>query len=57
MFVDDKGATFVRFPVPMAGVAATSCAVPAIGEHTDIILGELGLAASEIAQLRQRAVV
>jgi crotonobetainyl-CoA:carnitine CoA-transferase CaiB-like acyl-CoA transferase len=32
-------------------------ATPALGEHTDEVLGELGLTAGEIADLRARRVV
>ncbi len=32
-------------------------AVPGLGEHTDAVLGELGLSAEEIAQLRAEGAI
>jgi CoA:oxalate CoA-transferase len=57
LFVDDKGATFVRFPVPMAGMARTSHTVPAAGEHADSILRDFGFGALEVEQLRAHGIV
>jgi len=39
-------------PVTLSGVEAAMAAVPALGEHTDTVLRELGLAADAIAALR-----
>ena len=48
----------VRSPLVIDGdPAAAETAAPRLGEHTDAILGELGLSASEIATLRAAGVV
>jgi crotonobetainyl-CoA:carnitine CoA-transferase CaiB-like acyl-CoA transferase len=44
-------------PATITGTEARMDPVPAIGEHTERILGELGLAAAEIANLRAAGVV
>ena len=48
----------VRSPLVIDGEpAAAPTAAPRLGEHTDAVLGELGLSASEIAALRAGGVV
>jgi crotonobetainyl-CoA:carnitine CoA-transferase CaiB-like acyl-CoA transferase len=44
-------------PADLAGVPARMDPVPAVGEHTDAILGELGRSHADIASLRADAVV
>ena len=44
-------------PVTMADVEARMDAVPALGEHTERILGELGYSSGDITALRQAGVV
>ncbi|MET8976611.1 CaiB/BaiF CoA-transferase family protein [Streptomyces sp. NPDC004539] len=44
-------------PPVIAGFDPPMGAVPALGEHTDTILGELGYGAGEIADLRERGAV
>lgn len=47
-----------RFPMPPLGVPTPSPrGPPRLGEHTDAILGEVGVSASEIARLRGRGVI
>lgn len=53
----DSPASEVRalLPPPLfAGRAPPAGAVPALGEHTDAVLGELGLGPGDIAALRER---
>ena len=45
------------WPVDLEGVEPRMDPVPAVGEHTDAILAELGYAADERAELRQQGVV
>jgi itaconate CoA-transferase len=40
----------------MIEVTAPMGAVPALGEHTDTVLAELGFGAEEIARLREKDV-
>jgi formyl-CoA transferase/CoA:oxalate CoA-transferase len=48
----------VGIPFRLDGTPATiRTPPPALGEQTDTILGELGYAATEIADLRRRGVV
>ena len=47
----------LRAPFNIEGVAEASSSLPAVGEHTDAILGELGYGAAEIAQMRERGTV
>jgi formyl-CoA transferase/CoA:oxalate CoA-transferase len=45
-------------PIKLSETAASiRTAPPALGQHTDAVLSELGLSASEIAELRARAVI
>jgi formyl-CoA transferase len=44
-------------PVDLAGVDPVMGAVPAVGEHTDLILRELGRGGAEIEELRRQAIV
>ena len=44
-------------PVTMAGVEARLEPVPALGQHTDAILAELGLQPAEVAALRQAGAI
>jgi crotonobetainyl-CoA:carnitine CoA-transferase CaiB-like acyl-CoA transferase len=44
-------------PPVIAGFDPPMRAVPDLGEHTDAVLGELGLGAAEIAVLRERGVI
>ncbi len=44
-------------PATLSTCAARMDAVPALGEHTDSVLSELGFSPNEIAQLRSEAVV
>jgi itaconate CoA-transferase len=44
-------------PVRMDGIEAVMGAVPALGQHTDAILGELGVAAETIAEWRREGVI
>jgi crotonobetainyl-CoA:carnitine CoA-transferase CaiB-like acyl-CoA transferase len=44
-------------PPVIAGYEPPMGAVPALGQHTDAVLAELGLAAADIAALRERAVI
>jgi crotonobetainyl-CoA:carnitine CoA-transferase CaiB-like acyl-CoA transferase len=44
-------------PVDMAGVEPVLGAIPELGQHTGAILGELGYAAAEIANLRAQGVI
>ena len=51
-------ARFVGSPIHLdASTRSARRPPPAVGQHTDEVLGELGLAASEIAGLRARGVV
>jgi itaconate CoA-transferase len=43
-------------PPVITGYIAPMGAVPALGEHTDTVLAELGYGAQEIAQLREKDV-
>ena len=48
----------VRSPIILDGEAfATATAAPRLGEHTEQVLSELGIGATEIAALRTRGVV
>ncbi|MDE3153770.1 MAG: CoA transferase [Acidobacteriota bacterium] len=47
----------LRPPVTLDGVEPVMNPVPALGEHTDLILGELGFEAATIAEWRGRGVV
>ncbi|GAA2898602.1 CaiB/BaiF CoA-transferase family protein [Pseudonocardia halophobica] len=47
----------LRPPADLAGVEPVMGAVPALGEHTDAILRELGRSDADLADLRDRAVV
>jgi crotonobetainyl-CoA:carnitine CoA-transferase CaiB-like acyl-CoA transferase len=51
----------IREPRPPVRFDATPAAVqrpaPALGQHTDEVLGELGLSAAEVAELRDKGVV
>lgn len=54
------GGSAVRVPGPpfrLGGAAAPARPAPAAGQHTEAVLGELGLAASEIAALRDAGAV
>ena len=44
-------------PVRMAGVAPALGPVPALGQHTDAILGELGVNGDTIARWRREGVI
>jgi formyl-CoA transferase len=44
-------------PVDIGGTSPRMDAVPAVGEHTDAILGELGYAASDIEALRADRII
>jgi len=55
--VPGGAAAALRPPADLAGVEPVMCAVPAVGEHTDAILRELGRDDAAIAALRGRAVV
>ncbi|HVW41166.1 MAG TPA: CoA transferase, partial [Amycolatopsis sp.] len=44
-------------PVTFADVEARMGAVPALGEHTDAVLGELGVSAVALESLRARGIV
>ena len=57
LFVAGAGGPFVRFPVPMTGVAGTIRPVPTLGEHTDSILEDFGFDASEIKRLHEQGIV
>ncbi len=48
------GVSWVRPPL---GGPATEGAVPALGEHTDVVLGEAGFSAAEVASLRSGRVI
>jgi crotonobetainyl-CoA:carnitine CoA-transferase CaiB-like acyl-CoA transferase len=53
-----KGEIPALLPPPViAGYEAPMGAVPGLGEHTDNVLGELGLSATELAQLRVDGVI
>ncbi|MDT5249643.1 MAG: itaconate CoA-transferase [Mycobacterium sp.] len=53
-----KGELPALLPPPViAGYEAPMGAVPGLGEHTDDVLGELGLSATEIATLRADGVI
>ena len=53
-----KGEIPALLPPPViAGYEAPMGAVPGLGEHTDKVLGELGLSATELAQLRADGVI
>jgi itaconate CoA-transferase len=53
-----KGEFAALLPPPViAGYEAPMGAVPGLGEHTDQVLGELGLSATELAQLRAAGVI
>jgi itaconate CoA-transferase len=53
-----KGAIPALLPPPViAGYEAPMGAVPGLGEHTDNVLGELGLSATELATLRADGVI
>ena len=47
----------LRPPVDIAGVAPEFGAIPAVSQHTDAILGELGYSGEKIAALRRQGVV
>jgi itaconate CoA-transferase len=47
----------LRAPFNIAGVEEPDSAIPAVGEHTDAILGELGYSADAIRKLRESGVV
>jgi crotonobetainyl-CoA:carnitine CoA-transferase CaiB-like acyl-CoA transferase len=47
----------LRPPIAFDDVEARMAGVPGLGEHTDPVLAELGLNASELAELRRRAVI
>ena len=49
--------TALRPPVDLAGIEPVMGPVPAVGEHTDAILRELGRSDGAIASLRSRALV
>lgn len=49
--------TVVDTPLEMSGLDVRHEAMPALGEHTDTILTELGYSAEEIAQLRANGIV
>jgi itaconate CoA-transferase len=54
----EKGDFPALLPPPViAGYEAPMGAVPGLGEHTDAILGELGMSADEIAQLREQGAI
>jgi len=44
-------------PMTFTDVEAAMGDVPSLGQHTDVVLGELGYSATEIARLRRDAVV
>jgi crotonobetainyl-CoA:carnitine CoA-transferase CaiB-like acyl-CoA transferase len=44
-------------PPVIAGYDPPMGAVPGLGEHTDAVLGELGLAEEEIAALREQGAI
>jgi crotonobetainyl-CoA:carnitine CoA-transferase CaiB-like acyl-CoA transferase len=44
-------------PPVIAGYDPPMRAVPGLGQHTDVVLGELGLAEDEITVLRDRGVI
>jgi len=44
-------------PVRMEGVEPVMDAIPALGEHTDTILGELGFSAATVAEWRKKQIV
>jgi crotonobetainyl-CoA:carnitine CoA-transferase CaiB-like acyl-CoA transferase len=45
-------------PFAFSGTPATiRCAPPDLGEHTDVVLGELGLSPAELSALRERKVI
>jgi crotonobetainyl-CoA:carnitine CoA-transferase CaiB-like acyl-CoA transferase len=53
-----KGDIPALLPPPViAGYEAPMGAVPGLGQHTDSVLGELGLTATELAQLRADGVI
>jgi crotonobetainyl-CoA:carnitine CoA-transferase CaiB-like acyl-CoA transferase len=61
-FVDvPDGASTTRFPATPVDFSGTPCApramAPALGQHTDAVLAELGKGAAEIAALRRDGVV
>jgi len=45
------------FPVSIAGARPSPRPIPALGEHTDAILAELGLTDTEIASLHDAGAV
>jgi len=56
--IDQQGgqASGVGVEETMIEVTAPMGAVPALGEHTDTVLAELGFGAEEIARLREKDV-
>ena len=59
--VENPGRGRIRYPGAFARSSATAigirCPAPRLGEHTAEVLGELGLGAAEVAQLRAEGVV
>ncbi|MCV7376753.1 CoA transferase [Mycolicibacterium arabiense] len=47
----------LRPPPVISGFTQPMGAIPALGEHTDAVLGELGLGADELARLRANGVI
>lgn len=54
---DGRGARMVASPVRLGAEALPERAAPALGAHTDEVLGALGYAPERIAELRRRGVV
>jgi formyl-CoA transferase len=47
----------LRAPFNIEGLSEEASALPAVGEHTDAVLGELGYSGHEVAALRDRGAV
>lgn len=52
-----SGRRYINHPLKMTNLAQTETAPPALGEHNDQILTELGYKQLEIAALRQRSII